>query len=98
MQVVSGTFGIGAYLVSLVFGNIILIYTAVFLVLIFSIVPVLFIEEPRIFEKEKSNEESSTASIKDNLSLLFPFQHRYHHGGQAAEPRRPIRLPRIRQY
>jgi Na+/melibiose symporter-like transporter len=43
------------------------------LVLIFSIVPVLFIEEPRIFEKEKSNEESSTASIKDNLSLLFPL-------------------------
>jgi MFS family permease len=73
MQVMSGTFGIGAYLVSLIFGNIILIYTAVFLVLIFSIVPVLFIEEPRIFEKEKSNEESTTASIKDYLSLLFPL-------------------------
>ena len=29
MQVVSGTFGIGAYLVSLVFGSIFLIYTAV---------------------------------------------------------------------
>jgi MFS family permease len=73
MQVVSGTFGIGAYLVSLVFGNIILIYTAVFLVLIFSIVPVLFIEEPNIFEKENSVEESNTASMNDYLSLLFPL-------------------------
>lgn len=73
MQVVSGTFGIGAYLVSLIFGNVFLIYTAVFLVLIFSIVPVLFIEEPSTFEKENSIDEGNTASIKDYLSLLFPL-------------------------
>ena len=40
MQVVSGTFGIGAYFVSMAFGNMALIYTAALLVLLFSIVPV----------------------------------------------------------
>jgi maltose/moltooligosaccharide transporter len=74
MQVVSGSFGIGAYFVSLVFGSIFLIYTAVVLVLLFSIIPVFFIEEPRDFEKENVIvEEKNGTSLYDGLSLLFPL-------------------------
>ena len=74
MQVVSGSFGIGAYFVSLVFGSIFLIYTAVVLVLLFSIIPVFFIEEPRVFEKENVIlEEKKSISLYDGLSLLFPL-------------------------
>ena len=74
MQAVSGTFGIGAYLVSLVFGNMYLIYTAVILVLLFSIVPVLMIQEP--MELETNNEikkEKSTSSVAGGISLIFPL-------------------------
>lgn len=74
MQVVSGSFGIGAYFVSLVFGSIFLIYTAVVLVLLFSIIPVLFIEEPRVFEKENViAEQKNNSSFYKSLMLLFPL-------------------------
>lgn len=74
MQVVSGTFGIGAYLVSLVFGSIFLIYTAVALVLLFSIIPVLLIQEPRSFDVTDSIEQvKSNSSFYDGISLLFPL-------------------------
>lgn len=47
MQTVSGTFGVLAYAIGAVFGNFVLIYFGAALVLAFSIVPALLIEEPR---------------------------------------------------
>lgn len=74
MQVVSGTLGIGAYFISLVFGNIVLIYTAVVLVLLLSIIPVLFIQEPRTFERSNSIEKEKSHSFwYDGISLLYPL-------------------------
>lgn len=47
MQTVSGLFGVLAYAVGAIFGNDVLIDVAVVVVLLFSIVPALLIEEPR---------------------------------------------------
>ena len=47
MQVVSGSFGVGAYAIGAIFGNYVLIYVAVALVLLFGVVPALLIVEPR---------------------------------------------------
>jgi Na+/melibiose symporter-like transporter len=48
MQTVSGSFGVLAYAIGAVFGNIALIYFGAVLVLAFSIVPALLVEEPRV--------------------------------------------------
>lgn len=47
MQTISGFFGVLAYVIGAVAGNFVLIYVGVGLVLAFSIIPVLFVEEPR---------------------------------------------------
>lgn len=47
MQTVSGTFGVLAYFIGALYGNYVLIYVGVFLVLAFSVIPPLFIHEPR---------------------------------------------------
>ncbi len=47
MQTVSGTFGVLAYGIGALFGNDVLIYLAAVLVLLFSVVPALLIEEPQ---------------------------------------------------
>lgn len=47
MQVISGSFGVGAYAIGAIFGNDVLIYVAVALVLAFAVVPSLLIAEPR---------------------------------------------------
>lgn len=75
MQVVSGTFGIGAYFVSVVFGNMALIYVAAIVVLLFSIVPVLFVKEPRILQTETpiANVVKSKSSLLDGVKILFPL-------------------------
>ena len=75
MQVVSGTFGIGAYFVSIVFGNTALIYVAAIVVLLFSIVPVLFIKEPRVLQTQEVvvKEEKTNSSLMDGIKLLFPM-------------------------
>ena len=48
MQTISGTFGVLAYLIGALISNYVLIYFGAALVLLFSILPTLFIEEPRI--------------------------------------------------
>ena len=48
MQSISNLFGSGAYLMGALIGNYFLIYAGVIIVLIFSIGPLLFIEEPRV--------------------------------------------------
>jgi MFS family permease len=52
MQSISNLFGSGAYLMGALIGNYFLIYAGVFIVLIFSLVPLLFIQEPRTLADE----------------------------------------------
>lgn len=47
MQTISGLFGVLAYVIGAVFGNYALIYVGVGLVLLFNVVPALFLREPR---------------------------------------------------
>jgi len=47
MQTISGFFGVLAYVIGAVAGNIVLIYAGVALVLLFSVIPILFVTEPR---------------------------------------------------
>jgi len=47
MQTVSGTFGVLAYAIGAVFDNYVLIYCAVGLVLVFSVIPGVLVAEPR---------------------------------------------------
>lgn len=54
MQVVSGSFGVGAYAIGALFGNLTLIYVAVALVLLFAVIPSLMIEEPRALSAENT--------------------------------------------
>ncbi|TAE22235.1 MAG: MFS transporter [Candidatus Kapaibacterium sp.] len=60
MQTISGMFGVVAYLIGAFLGNYTLIYVGVGLVLLFSILPTLFIAEPR--ELAAANTSSNTAS------------------------------------
>jgi maltose/moltooligosaccharide transporter len=75
MQVVSGTFGIAAYFISVAFGNMVLIYTAAVLVLLFSTIPLLFVQEPRQLQQDEPlpTPTTSTTSIADGLAILLPL-------------------------
>ena len=56
MQTISGFFGVLAYVIGAIFGNYVLIYVGVFIVLLFSITPVFLITEQRaLIEGEKSD-------------------------------------------
>ena len=67
MQTMSGLFGVLAYGIGAIWDNYVLIYAGVVIVLLFSIVPVFFIEEPR--ELEDEGEEEEEYSVND-ASLL----------------------------
>ncbi|MFH1194458.1 MAG: MFS transporter [bacterium] len=75
MQTVSGTFGVLAYVIGAVWSNYILIYFGVGLVLILSIIPTFFIEEPRILKQ--SDESAKQGKIKTSamgiLMLIEPL-------------------------
>jgi Na+/melibiose symporter-like transporter len=75
MQVVSGTFGIVAYFLSVAFGNTALIYTAAFVVLLFSLIPVFFVQEPKVLPKELSvvEQAKSNSFFGDSIAILFPL-------------------------
>jgi MFS family permease len=79
MQTISGTFGVGAYVIGAVWDNYILIYTGVVLVLILSVVPTFFIEEPRELKKSEDEEgdeagdNSSFIEILNNIRPLWGF-------------------------
>lgn len=75
MQLVSGTFGVGAYFISVSFGNIVLIYVAALLVLLFSVVPVLFIKEPRILKESEEAVQAikQKSSVAESLKVLLPL-------------------------
>jgi len=64
MQTISGTFGVLAYLIGAIFGNYFLIYSGALLVLLFSIIPMFFVEENKnlevITEEEKEKPKTKT--------------------------------------
>jgi len=72
MQTISGTFGVMAYAIGAIWGNFVLIYVGAGLVLAFSIVPTLFIEEPR--ELEEGDAVAPTPfSILEILTTIRPL-------------------------
>ncbi len=60
MQTISGMFGVIAYLIGAWLGNYTLIYSGVFLVLVFSVVPTLFITESRTLNQVATNADAGT--------------------------------------
>lgn len=80
MQTISGTFGVLAYVIGAVWDNYVLIYFGVFLVLVLSIIPPFFIEEPRELKKSEDDEpndiptnNSSPIEILNNIKPLWGF-------------------------
>lgn len=72
MQTISGTFGVLAYAVGAVWGNFVLIYAGAVLVLLLSIIPTFFIEEPRVLTASNQDEDEAegTSVTKPGFSLL----------------------------
>jgi maltose/moltooligosaccharide transporter len=78
MQTISGTFGVLAYAIGAIFGNYFLIYFGVFLVLAFSIIPMLFIKESKELNQiEVIIEGSSSAKTDWNQYLKLLFAHSF---------------------
>lgn len=64
MQTVSGSMGVLAYFIGAWFDNYTLIYAGVFIVLAFSIIPVFFIEEPKILQADSTDSEINALDIQ----------------------------------
>lgn len=73
MQTVSGTCGVLAYLIAVVWGNIVLIYVGVAVALLFTLVPIFFIEEPRQLEEDGTKTQQSKSSVRDVFMSLLPL-------------------------
>ena len=75
MQTVSGTISIGAYAIGAFYNNYVLIYVGAALVLLLSVVPTFFIEEPRTIKSDEQTDESSTPrlSIAAMLQSIKPL-------------------------
>ncbi|MFA3783707.1 MFS transporter [Melioribacteraceae bacterium 4301-Me] len=76
MQTISGTFGVLAYVIGAVWNNYVLIFTGVVLVILLSIVPPFFIEEPKELQKESGSFEklhSSKTSFVEILNSIQPL-------------------------
>jgi MFS family permease len=72
MQTISGFFGVLAYVIGASFGNYILIYFGVGLVLLFSIIPTLFIkEENDVKLKESHGIENKKTASQTHWGQLF---------------------------
>lgn len=75
MQTISGTFGVLAYAVGAFWDNYVLIYGGVIIVLLFSIVPPLFITEPRDLREDPGESTGSPGARQDTLlNILFSIR------------------------
>ncbi|MGK2926603.1 MAG: MFS transporter [Lysobacterales bacterium] len=75
MQSISGTFGVLAYAVGALWGNYVLIYGGAVIVLLFSILPPLFITEPRELEPEPLAEGAAPRRKEDSaLGMLLAIR------------------------
>jgi len=79
MQSISNFFGSVAYLIGALIDNYFLIQVGIVLILLFSIVPMFFIEEPRKLKEEEEEEEEEGIRLKDQAtvsnSALKPHSH-----------------------
>ncbi len=74
MQTVSGTFGVLAYLIAVVWDNEVLIYVGVAIALLFTVIPMFLIEEPRQLEAEEASDTPKAAtSVRDIFNALLPL-------------------------
>ncbi len=75
MQTVSGTFGVLAYLIAVIWGNELLIYVGAIIAVLFTVLPIFFIEEPRELNTEADNAEKvqQKSSIKDMAETILPL-------------------------
>lgn len=74
MQTVSGSFGVAASLVGAYFGNLVLIYVGVILVLLFSLVPPFLIKEPKELQEEEDVAATpAKTSLKGILLAIQPL-------------------------
>ncbi len=75
MQSISNLFGSGAYLMGALIGNYFLIYAGVFIVFLFSIGPLFFIQEPRTLEEipegDKNTSTDTTVTQWGQLIRLY---------------------------
>ncbi len=77
MQTVSGSFGVLAYAIGAVFGNFALIYVAAVLVVLFSVIPALLIEEQRVLPGASESAAAAVSgggtSFAQILDLIRPL-------------------------
>ncbi|MFI3296303.1 MAG: MFS transporter [bacterium] len=75
MQTVSGSFGVLAYLIGGIFGNMALLYVGIFITLFGTLIPPFFIEEPRHLEAAEEGETGvkSKTTFKDIAISLIPL-------------------------
>ena len=73
MQTISGSFAVGAYAIGAFLDNYVLIYVAVALALLFSIVPTLFIEEPETIAPAEGEESPDKTSLLGMLQVIQPL-------------------------
>jgi MFS family permease len=78
MQTVSGSFGVLAYAIGAFWGNYVLIYFAAGLVVVFSALPALLIEEPRVLHGASAAETAADGprrkdSLPELLHLIRPL-------------------------
>ncbi|HNW89145.1 MAG TPA: MFS transporter [Bacteroidales bacterium] len=70
MQTISGFFGVFAYVFGAIFGNYALIYVGAGITLLFSIIPTLFIKEPRNLVEPATGEDKS-AALKSKTKIKW---------------------------
>ncbi|HNX89647.1 MAG TPA: MFS transporter, partial [Paludibacteraceae bacterium] len=74
MQIISGSFGVLAYFLSMLFGNELLLYIAAILVLVMAVFPILFIEEKKdIPELQVSENKLGVSQIFKEIFPLYGF-------------------------
>ncbi len=75
MQTVSGSFGVLAYAIGAAFGNVALIYVGAIIVLLFSVLPVFAVTEPRELPRIESSggERASVSSVLRMIEPLWAF-------------------------
>jgi maltose/moltooligosaccharide transporter len=71
MQTVSGTFGVLAYVIGGYWNNFTLIYFGAALVLLFSIIPPLFIKEPEVLPSDSVSDSDSNSALESSTKFSF---------------------------
>lgn len=71
MQIISGSFGVLAYFLSMLFGNVTLLNIAAILVLVMAVFPILFIEEKKDESEQKTVAEKF--GVLQIIKEIFPL-------------------------